>query len=65
MGPIQFHQQHGLVAAQAQTAVHDRQGEVVAQLQGDQVGMGVARLIGGNVRPQVQVVVGVGPVGGR
>ena len=54
---IELHQQHRLPAADAKPAIHHRQAELIAEHHRNQVGVGVAGLIGRNALAQVQVVV--------
>lgn len=61
--PVQLHKENGLPAADAQFPFHHRQGELVAQHQGNEVGVGIARFIGRNPLPQMEIVVEPGAIG--
>ena len=54
---IELHQQHRLPTTDAKPAIHHRQAELVAEQHRNQVGVGVAGLIGRNALAQVQIVV--------
>ena len=55
--PIELHQQHRLPTTDAKPAIHHRQAELVAEHHRNQVGVGIAGLIGRNALAQEQVVV--------
>jgi hypothetical protein len=61
--PVQLHQEHGLPAAQAQLPLHHRKGELVAQHQGNEMGVGIARFIGRDALPQMEIVMEPGAIG--
>jgi hypothetical protein len=62
--PVELHQQHGLPAAEAEPALHHRQAELIAQHQGNQVGMGIAWFIRWDTHSQIQIVVKPGAIRG-